>query len=327
MSGIASAIIGLGTATFGFIQSGKAKREARDQRKAAEAKLMAIEANRPDITDPFEGVENPYASMQVATQATEIAAEQADISLASSLDTLRATGASAGGATALARAAAQSKRGIGADIEKQEMALQKLRAQGTMQYENIKAQSATAAFGRQEARDNQQLNRQSSLADSYAQQEMGAKHQQMGYIGAAVGTIGTFGAQGGFKGTESGKAWRGLTPEQQNTWSTQGGKKGFMDQYDPSKSLTQGAYIAPPPSATNQFSLNYTPGQHSGSLFGMGKQPTGGLFGNNWWNSGNSFSPTMRSNPLGLPSQIGLSQEDLLNQYNRSLEFRYQGTN
>ena len=201
MSGIATGIIAVGTSIFGAVQSGKARREARKQKEAAQNRLMAIEANRPDITDPFEGVENPYTNMQVATRSTEIAAEQADISLASSLDTLRATGASAGGATALARAAAQSKRGIGADIEKQEMAIQKLRAQGTMQYENIKAQSAAAASGRQEARDNQQLNRQSSLADSYAQQETAAKQQMMGNIGAAVGGVATMGMQGMFKST------------------------------------------------------------------------------------------------------------------------------
>ena len=276
------AIIGLGTAAFGYIQSSKAQRAAKKQRQAAETTLMAVEASRPNITDPFEGIENPYGQMQVATQATEIAAEQADISLASSLDTLRATGASAGGATALARAAAQSKRGISADIEKQEMALQKLRAQGTMQYEQIKAQSASATMARQEARDNQQLNRQSSLADSYAQQEMGAKHQAMGYIGAAVGSLGTFAAAGGFKGTESGKAWRSLTPEQQNTWSS---KSAYQDQYDPLNINTHGAYVTPPPSttnATNRFSLNYNPGQFSGSLFGM-RQPMG-LFGDDPFN-------------------------------------------
>tara|TARA_R110002020_G_scaffold269271_4_gene484614 strand:- start:2623 stop:3567 length:945 start_codon:yes stop_codon:yes gene_type:complete len=193
------AIIAIGTSIFGAFSSGKAKRDARRQRQAAETRLMALEANRQDITDPFEGVENPYAQMQVATKSTEIAAEQADISLASSLDTLRATGASAGGATALARAAAQSKRNIGADIEKQEMALQKLRAQGTMQYEKQKAASASATFARQEARDNQQLNRQSSLSDSYAQQETAAKQQMMGNIGAAVGGIATMGVQGDFK--------------------------------------------------------------------------------------------------------------------------------
>ena len=202
MSGIATGIIGIGTAVFGAFQSGRARREARRQKRIAAARLQALEANRQDIVDPFEGVENPYQQMQVATRSTEIAAEQADISLASSLDTLRATGASAGGATALARAATQAKRKIGADIEKQEMALQKLKAQGTMQFEAQKARSASATMARQEARENQQLNRQSSLMDSYAQQETAAKQQMMGNIGAAVGGLATMGMQQGwFKST------------------------------------------------------------------------------------------------------------------------------
>ena len=60
-------------------------------------------------------------------------AEEADIALANTLDMLRSTGASAGGATALAQAALQSKRGVSANIEQQEAQNQKLRAQGEVQ--------------------------------------------------------------------------------------------------------------------------------------------------------------------------------------------------
>ena len=67
-------------------------------------------------------VSNPYANLGVATQAAEIQIEEADIALANTLDTLRATGASAGGATALAQAALQSKKGVSANIEQQEAA-------------------------------------------------------------------------------------------------------------------------------------------------------------------------------------------------------------
>jgi hypothetical protein len=56
--------------------------------------------------------------------------EQTDIALANTLDTLQATGASAGGATALAQAAKQSKKEVSANIEQQEAANEKLRAQG-----------------------------------------------------------------------------------------------------------------------------------------------------------------------------------------------------
>ena len=59
--------------------------------------------------------------------------EQADISLANTLDTLRSTGASAGGATALAQAALQSKKGVSANIEQQEANNERLRAQGEQQ--------------------------------------------------------------------------------------------------------------------------------------------------------------------------------------------------
>ena len=40
---------------------------------------------------------NPMANLGVATQAAEMQAEEADIALANTLDTLRATGAGAGG--------------------------------------------------------------------------------------------------------------------------------------------------------------------------------------------------------------------------------------
>ena len=72
---------------------------------------------------------NPMANLGVATQAAEMQVEQADISLANTLDTIRATGASAGGATALAQAALQSKKGVSASIEQQEAQNEKLRAQ------------------------------------------------------------------------------------------------------------------------------------------------------------------------------------------------------
>ena len=73
---------------------------------------------------------NPYASLGVATQAAEIQMEQSDIALANSLDAMMATGASAGGATALAQAALRSKKGVAAGIEQQEAQNEKLKAQG-----------------------------------------------------------------------------------------------------------------------------------------------------------------------------------------------------
>ena len=53
-----------------------------------------------------------------------------DIALANTLDTLQSTGASAGGATALAQAARASKKDVAANIQQQEAQNEKLRAQG-----------------------------------------------------------------------------------------------------------------------------------------------------------------------------------------------------
>ena len=85
---------------------------------------------RQDLENPFANMSNPYENLAVATKAAEIQMEQSDQALANTLDTLRSTGASAGGATALANAALKSKQGVAASIESQEAQNEKLRAQG-----------------------------------------------------------------------------------------------------------------------------------------------------------------------------------------------------
>ena len=116
----AAALISAGTQILGSLFGGGARRRAeRDaQRKQArlQRKLSNLEANRQAITNPYSGVKNlsglavdlssslsnPYANLSVATKAAEMQVEQADISLANTLDNLRSTGSGAGGATALA---------------------------------------------------------------------------------------------------------------------------------------------------------------------------------------------------------------------------------
>ncbi len=93
----------------------------------------SIDAMKGDVDEMKSLVTNPYANLGVATEAAEIQMEQTDIALANTLDTIAATGAGAGGATALAQAALQSKRGVSADIQRQEAQNQKLRAQGDQQ--------------------------------------------------------------------------------------------------------------------------------------------------------------------------------------------------
>ena len=165
---------------------------------------MALEANRVDPPDFGADFENPAANLQVATQANVMAAEQADISLASTLDTLRATGAGAGGATALARAAAQSKRGVSAQIEQQEARNAQLRAQGELQAASIRQRAETLQYQAVSARENQALNRAASLESSASQQAAAYGSQSRAMIGQAVGAVGSVVA-GGLIGPNKGK--------------------------------------------------------------------------------------------------------------------------
>ena len=213
IGGIVSGVMGLGQAIFG----GAARRRARRRRRALEKQLSDLEQNRQAIINPYAGITdlsdeltNPFANLTVATQAAEMQAQQTDLSLASSLDTLRATGAGAGGATALAQAALSAKQGVSASIAQQEARNAQLRAQGEMRLEQgrlreqQRVQQAEAAgqqfmFGTRESREMQKLNRVSSLLSGVSQQEAAYGSQMMGGIGMAAGGVATFGLEGGVK--------------------------------------------------------------------------------------------------------------------------------
>ena len=148
---------------------------------------------------------NPFASLGVATQAAEIQMEQTDMALANTLDMLAASGASAGGATALAQAALQSKKGVAANIEQQEAQNDKLRAQGEQQLQQQKiaeqqriqsiaisegqrtqaadAQGKMFKFNAQEQRTNQEI----GMAQSEMQMAQQAASAADSSMGAAIG--------------------------------------------------------------------------------------------------------------------------------------------
>ena len=114
-------------------------------------------------------ITNPFASLSVATQAAEIQMEQSDMALANSLDTLAATGASAGGATALAQAALASKKGVASSIEQQEVQNEKLRAQGESDMEKMKMQEAQRIQGIQIA-EGQRMQTQQAAGQQFVTQ-------------------------------------------------------------------------------------------------------------------------------------------------------------
>jgi hypothetical protein len=140
-------------AIMGMHQANKAKGAMDDYQET----LDNIDKSRQKIVNPYANVTNPFANLQVATKAAEMQAEQTDIALANTLDTLRETGA--GGATALAQAALQSKQGITASIQKQEVNNQRLAAQGEQRMEQLKGAGEARRMQMQEMRDVRDINR------------------------------------------------------------------------------------------------------------------------------------------------------------------------
>ena len=211
----------------GGLVGGKKAREAeakaQRERDRIQRQMAAFEANRQDVINPYanvtsneamieemrEGLSNPFASLGVATQAAEIQMEQTDIALANTLDTLQATGASAGGATALAQAAKQSKKEVSANIEQQEAQNEKLRAEGEqalqaqeMQLtqmemaESARVQNAEAAgksfvFGAQETRDMATLDRMSGQESQARADISNAQNAQQANTAAMISGVGS----------------------------------------------------------------------------------------------------------------------------------------
>ena len=255
---MATAAIGaagtIGGAAISAHQQKQAAKGARNEARRIGDQISMLEEQRErdiPVINPYESAEdlssmitdlsgdlsNPYANMGVATGAAEIQMEQTDIALANTLDTLMASGASAGGATALAQAAAASKKSVAASIEAQEAKNEQLKAQGESRLQGMKmaeaqrvqaglfgeatrqqqieAQGKEFVYREKDNRMMQQLNRKT--AQQTGQQQiaaqrsadaasiMGAGLQGAGnIIGAGIGALGS--------GTPTAQASTGLTP-------------------------------------------------------------------------------------------------------------------
>ena len=155
------------------------EKEARIQKGIYEDQLEELKNNRQDIVNPYAGITNEFANLGVATKAAEFQAEEADIALANTLDTLAATGAGAGGATALAQAALQSKRDISKTLQIQETQNQKLAAEGATNVARLQAEGEKFVFNARENREQQELDRAAGLLDEQRQREMDAQDTQL----------------------------------------------------------------------------------------------------------------------------------------------------
>ena len=205
MVGLGAALIGGGFSIagglFGASAAKKRQKEAAREKRRLQNKLNTLENNRQAIINPYQDlssmISNPFSNLSVATGAAEMKIEQADIALANTLDTLRTTGASAGGATALAQAALKSKKGVAASIEVQEKQNEDKRATGEKQKQDALMQEGQRVqqgeaweFGQREKREMQELDRTAGLLGAAQAAEAQATADGGSAIMGALGTVG-----------------------------------------------------------------------------------------------------------------------------------------
>ena len=239
MVAVAAVVAGVGKAVGGAVAAGqahKAMRSARNQKNDAKFKMEAARQNRRDISNPYAGVTdlsglasdlssqitNPFNNLQVSTAAAEMKAEETDIALANTLDTLEQTGASAGGATALALAALKSKKEVATSIEEQEAANAMARAQGeraaqdakvraTERYQDVLIEQGERVeqadiegeiflYKAHEARSNADIELYSNMYQGFATNEQNARISKGKSSQAMIGGIGD--ALGGMFGSD-----------------------------------------------------------------------------------------------------------------------------
>lgn len=163
---------------------------------AAQTTAQGYNAGQVSVRNLAAGADflsNPFANLQVGTAAAELQGRQTDRALAQSLESGAITGA--GGATALAQAAVESKAGISADVQRQELQNAQLRAQGQQTLEqgllaqsnlgnqfafeqdrfNVGQANQAAAFTASAQNQANQFN--ASAANQFAQTQFGAENQ------------------------------------------------------------------------------------------------------------------------------------------------------
>ena len=206
---------GAGSIVTSIIAGSAAKEEQRraaKEKKRLQEKMAQLEKDRQDVINPYAGIQdlssmitNPFANLSVATGAAEMKIEEADISLANTLDTMRATGASAGGATALAQEALRSKKDVANSIELQEKSNEDKRARGEekqqaaltaeqQRLQNADVKGRGFVYSETEKREMGQLDRTAGLLEMAtgveAQAKADALSAKLGAVGGITDTIG-----------------------------------------------------------------------------------------------------------------------------------------
>ena len=194
MAGImtAAAIGGLvsgGSKIIGsLIGGGKRRRE----QKAAEAELAQQKQSFMDFqfTNPYAGLENVAEDLTINQDAAQFQAQQTDAALAQSMQAAVASGGAPGGAQAIAQAALQSKRGVAADIARQEQANQMAQVNQAGKLQQLEAQGEEDLQSQQYIRQGELLNMASGRKVAADQARAQATQMLVGGFGEVAGGVG-----------------------------------------------------------------------------------------------------------------------------------------
>lgn len=129
---------GLANIAGSIIGSGKRKREAKNAAAEYAAQRQAL--MNTQFTNPYAGLENVAEDLTINQDAAQFQAQQTDAALAQAMQAAVVSGGAAGGAQAIAQAALQSKRGVSADIARQEQSNQMARVNQAAQLQQLEAQ-------------------------------------------------------------------------------------------------------------------------------------------------------------------------------------------
>ncbi len=211
------------------------------------------------------GLTNTMSNLQVSTAGAEMAAREADQSLAASQDLAAQAGTGAGGATALAAAAAKSKAGIAADIDKQVKQNEMMRAQGESEL-----QRAQLAQGN--------LASQFDLGQS--QFNVGAANQAAQFGAAAANQAAQFGADARnqanrFTADAMNQAARFKAQAQNQFALTQFGAENALSQFNVG---AQNQFAMADVAAQNQFGLAQFGAENQMNQFNAGQQTAANRF-------------------------------------------------
>jgi len=249
------------------------------------------------------GLTNTMNNLQVSTAGAELAAQEADQSLAASQDLAAQAGTGAGGATALAAAAAKSKAGISADIDRQVKSNEMMRARGESELQRAQLAQGNVA---------------SQFDLSQGQFNVGAQNQAAQFGAQAQNQAARFGADAQNQAARFGA-------QSANQFAlAQFGADNAMER---SNVAARNQFAQQQFGASNQFALANMAAQNQGQQFNVGQQVAADRF---------AAQTDIRAAELGAQGDMSIQameygrQQDILNrragQYQAAKDARSQAT-